>query len=371
MQALSGLWAQQFGTPNWAAHGGFCSVNMAVAGLYTIGYSFWEFGAPDWDHAKYFVLWGVAEDHSSNPIKIGLEQAQAPRREVRVGQSRSHRIFRDRRRMASDPARHRWTAGAVDRCTFCSSAGLIDWEFLIRYTNAPWLVVQTPGHPGDGLFARDADDNPLVWDQQAQRLVNGLEPEIAPALFATVKLDDGRVAKTVFSLAAERYLDDRYAPETVARECGVPAETIVRIAHEMAHVAFNEAVELPIRWTDMHGRTHDKRRRTAGGDARDARNFRTLQRVPHVPRAASASDAAGRARRTRELPREGTVSAPHPDALASGKRSRGDLRAEHGVEAHAQRQSHPARGSGDRQGRCAAAHRQGLLLGERRFRRTA
>ena len=35
MQALTGLWAQQFGTPNWAAHGGFCSVNMAAAGLYT------------------------------------------------------------------------------------------------------------------------------------------------------------------------------------------------------------------------------------------------------------------------------------------------------------------------------------------------
>jgi anaerobic selenocysteine-containing dehydrogenase len=74
MQALTGLWAQQFGTPNWAAHGGFCSVNMAAAGLYSIGYSFWEFGAPDWDRAKYFVLWGVAEDHSSNPIKIGLEK---------------------------------------------------------------------------------------------------------------------------------------------------------------------------------------------------------------------------------------------------------------------------------------------------------
>ena len=35
MQALTGLWAQQFGTPNWAAHGGFCSVNMAAAGLYS------------------------------------------------------------------------------------------------------------------------------------------------------------------------------------------------------------------------------------------------------------------------------------------------------------------------------------------------
>ncbi len=32
MQALTGLWAQQFGTPNWAAHGGFCSVNVAAAG---------------------------------------------------------------------------------------------------------------------------------------------------------------------------------------------------------------------------------------------------------------------------------------------------------------------------------------------------
>ncbi len=32
MQALTGLWAQQFGTPNWAAHGGFCSVNMGQRG---------------------------------------------------------------------------------------------------------------------------------------------------------------------------------------------------------------------------------------------------------------------------------------------------------------------------------------------------
>jgi anaerobic selenocysteine-containing dehydrogenase len=62
----------------------------------------------------------------------------------------------------------------------------------------------------------------------------------------------------VFSLISERYLDERYAPENVAAECGVAAATITRIAHEIAHVAFNEAVELPIRWTDMHGRTHDK-----------------------------------------------------------------------------------------------------------------
>jgi anaerobic selenocysteine-containing dehydrogenase len=61
-----------FGTPNYAAHGGFCSVNMAAAGIYTIGGAFWEFGQPDWERVKLFVLFGVAEDHDSNPIKIGI-----------------------------------------------------------------------------------------------------------------------------------------------------------------------------------------------------------------------------------------------------------------------------------------------------------
>ena len=55
-QSLTGWWAIQYGTPNYAAHGGFCSVNMAAAGLYTFGGSFWEFGEPDWEHTKYFML---------------------------------------------------------------------------------------------------------------------------------------------------------------------------------------------------------------------------------------------------------------------------------------------------------------------------
>ena len=73
-QSLTSWWAQQFGTPNFSAHGGFCSVNMAAGGLYTIGSAFWEFGEPDWDHTKYFLMFGVAEDHDSNPIKTGIGQ---------------------------------------------------------------------------------------------------------------------------------------------------------------------------------------------------------------------------------------------------------------------------------------------------------
>ncbi len=74
MQALTGLFARQFGTPNYAAHGGFCSVNMAAGMIYTIGGSFWEFGGPDLDRAKLFVMIGTAEDHHSNPLKMAISK---------------------------------------------------------------------------------------------------------------------------------------------------------------------------------------------------------------------------------------------------------------------------------------------------------
>jgi anaerobic selenocysteine-containing dehydrogenase len=257
MQALTGLWAQQFGTPNWAAHGGFCSVNMAAAGLYSIGYSFWEFGAPDWDRTRYFVLWGVAEDHTSNPIKLGIDKLKRRGAKfvsinpVRTGYSAVADEW-----IPVRPGTDGLLAFAILHVLL--ARGLVDWEFLVRYTNAPWLVVQTPGKPGDGLFLRDEAGNPLVWDQEAKRLASGLAPGIAPALFGTYAAPDGRPARTVMSLVAERYLDPRYAPAAVAQHCGVPADTIERLALEMAHVAFEETIELPIRWTDVYGRTHDK-----------------------------------------------------------------------------------------------------------------
>ena len=95
-QALTGWWASQFGTPNYAAHGGFCSVNMAAAGLYTIGGSFWEFGEPDWERTRYFMLFGCAEDHDSQPAQDRARQAQGQGRQDRLGQSGAHRLLGDR-----------------------------------------------------------------------------------------------------------------------------------------------------------------------------------------------------------------------------------------------------------------------------------
>lgn len=257
MQALTGLWAQQFGTPNWAAHGGFCSVNMAAAGLYSIGYSFWEFGAVDWDRTKYFVLWGVAEDHSSNPIKIGLDKLKRNGAKfvsinpVRTGYSAIADQW-----LPIRPGTDGLLALAIVHELL--SRQLFDAPFLSRYTNAPWLVIDAPGTSRDGLFLRDESGQPLIHDQRSGGFVNGLGADIVPSLFGEFSTQDGTRVRTVLTLAATRYMSENYSPQAVAEQCGISAETITTLALEMAKIAFEETIEIPVHWTDVWGREHDK-----------------------------------------------------------------------------------------------------------------
>ncbi len=253
-QALTGWWATQFGTPNFAAHGGFCSVNMAAGGLYSIGGSFWEFGEADWDHAKYFMLFGVAEDHDSNPIKIGLGKLKA----------------RGAKIVSINPCRTGYSAIADEWIGIrpgtdglfvlaliheLLKAGKVDLEYLGRYTNAHVLVIREPGAADDGLFMRDGEGRMLSWDRTRQTPADSRDPTIEPALAGTFTVD-GRTCVPVFQLIAERYLDAAYSPDAVADRCGVPAEKIRQVAAELAYVAFQQAIELPIAWTDWAGRRH-------------------------------------------------------------------------------------------------------------------
>ncbi|MFZ1679744.1 MAG: molybdopterin oxidoreductase family protein [Rhizobiaceae bacterium] len=256
-QSLTGWWAAQYGTPNFAAHGGFCSVNMAAAGLYTIGGSFWEFGEPDWDRSKYFMIFGVAEDHDSNPIKTGMGKLKA----------------RGAKIVSVNPVRTGYSAIADEWVGIRPGtdglfvmalihellhADKVDIDYLVRYTNLPWLVIQDPGKADHGLFARDKDGNPLAFDNKAKKLVNARLPEVAPAIVGEVRLEDGRKAVPAFQILAERYMDPQYSPDTVAASCGLKAADIRRIAAELAEVAFEQTIELDIEWTDWAGRKHDK-----------------------------------------------------------------------------------------------------------------
>ena len=252
-QALTGWWASQFGTPNYAAHGGFCSVNMAAAGLYTTGGSFWEFGEPDWERTRYMLLFGVAEDHSSNPLKIGLGKLKGRGAKV----------------VSINPVRTGYSAIADEWVGITPGtdglfvmaliqellkAGKVDVDYLCRYTNAPWLLIDDEGAADNGLFARDANGKPLVFDGQVRAYdADGGEP----ALKGAVKLPDGRKAVPSFELIARRCLEPEYAAETVAAKTGLEAATIKRIAAELAHAAFEQEVVIDQPWTDSFGRRHE------------------------------------------------------------------------------------------------------------------
>ncbi|MFC0694282.1 molybdopterin-dependent oxidoreductase, partial [Paraburkholderia humisilvae] len=267
MQALTGLFTKQYGTPNYAAHGGFCSANMAAGMIYTIGGSFWEFGGPDLDRAKLFLMIGTAEDHHSNPLKIAISKFK------RAGG----------RFIAINPVRTGYAAIAdewvpirpgTDGALFMAlihellATDSFDHEFVTRYTNAAELLNMNEQSDEFGLFVRDPDareSNPLFpqdhlwWDGESQRAVLHHTPGAKPALEGPPEgyyaLDDGTPVTPSFALLRERAA--QCTPEWAAQITGISADTIRRLAREMADTARDHKITLPIRWTDAWGETHE------------------------------------------------------------------------------------------------------------------
>ncbi|MRR49534.1 MAG: formate dehydrogenase [Rhodocyclaceae bacterium] len=263
MQALTGLFARQFGTPNYAAHGGFCSVNMAAGMIYTIGGSFWEFGGPDLDRAKLFVMIGTAEDHHSNPMKMALSKFK-----------------RDGGRFVSiNPVRTGYSAIADEWVPIRPGTdgafllaviheiiekGLFDRDFLVQYSNAGELINVDEANDEFGMFVRtevpeeeacyDPQDK-LWWDRTTNRPVVTHAENADPYLFGEFTLRDGTPVKPAFQLLKERVAD--YTPEWAEGVTGIPAETIRRLAYEMGVTARDQRIELPISWTDSWGKDHD------------------------------------------------------------------------------------------------------------------
>lgn len=263
MQALTGLFAKQFGTPNYAAHGGFCSVNMAAGMIYSIGGSFWEFGGPDLERAKLFVMIGTAEDHHSNPLKIQISKFKR----------------RGGRFVSINPVRTGYSAIAdewvpirpgTDGALFLAlthellKVGLFDRDFLIQYSNAAELVIDDPQRDDHGMFYRDPTapitegctdpQNKLWWDRQRGAVLTHTKGA-DPRLLGSYTLEDGTPVKPAFQLLKDRV--ERYTPEWAEGITGIPAATIRRLAYEMGVTARDQKIELPITWTDCWDNEHD------------------------------------------------------------------------------------------------------------------
>ncbi len=263
MQALTGLFARQFGTPNYAAHGGFCSVNMAAGMIYTIGGSFWEFGGPDLDRARLFVMIGTAEDHHSNPLKMALSKFK-----------RQGGKF-----ISINPVRSGYSAIAdewipikpgTDGALFLAltneiiKQGLYDREFLVNYSNSAELVNMDPDSSEYGMFVRFEvppeegcfdPQNKLWWDRELNKPISTHTPGADPYFLGEFKLDDGTPVKPAFQLLVDRVRE--YTAEWASSITGIPEATIKRLAHEMAITARDEKIELPIPWTDTWGNEHE------------------------------------------------------------------------------------------------------------------
>ena len=262
MQALTGLFARQFGTPNYAAHGGFCSVNMAAGMIYTIGGSFWEFGGPDLDRAKLFVMIGTAEDHHSNPLKIAISKfKRSGGRFISVNPVRTGYSAIADEWVPIRPG----TDGALMLALIHEliATGLYDREFVARYTNAGYLIDLDPESERHGLPVLDAESaeqyslypqNHLWWDRARGGPVLGHEPDAQPELEGAYALPDGTPVKPAFELLKARVRDN--TPEWAEPITGIPAATIRRLAREMGTTARDGAFELPIPWTDCWGVEH-------------------------------------------------------------------------------------------------------------------
>ena len=263
MQALTGMFAKQFGTPNYAAHGGFCSVNMAAGMIYTIGGSFWEFGGPDLDRAKLFVMIGTAEDHHSNPMKKHLgEFKRNGGRFIAVNPVRSGYAAIADEWIPIKPG----TDGALLLALIHEiiELGLYDRDFLIRYSNAAELINQDPESNEFGLFLRSDmpvregctdPQNKYWWDRITEEAVDNRDPDADPRLLGSYTMEDGTPVKPSFQLLKERV--EKYTPEWAEGITGIPAATIRQLAHEMGVTARDQKIELPISWTDAWGEEHE------------------------------------------------------------------------------------------------------------------
>ncbi|MEC8131273.1 MAG: molybdopterin oxidoreductase family protein, partial [Pseudomonadota bacterium] len=214
-------------------------------------------GSPDWDLTELFVLFGVAEDHDSNPIKMGLGKLKT----------------RGARVISVNPVQTGYAAisddwygvtPGTDGLLILSlvrelmRAGKVDIDYLSRYTNAPWLVIRNPGKANDGLFLRDADGAPMVLDRDSGKSAPHTDPKVRVALHGEVKVKGGGTAVPAFMLMTEACLTDEYAPQTVAPKVGISAARIRELAADLAAAAFEKEVVIKQPWTDWKGERHER-----------------------------------------------------------------------------------------------------------------
>lgn len=207
-------------------HGAYCSDASYRASEYTIGFH----GGlhPDFRYCNYLISWGWGLTSAGGNqlcwITWPREFLEARERGMKV-------ISLDPWRRNMGPHIDEWLPNkpGTDLAFFLALAnaliekGYIDQEYLLKYTNAPFLV------KSDGHFLK-VDGKEQVWDTTTSSAKAYDTKEISPALDGTYSVGGSNV-KTAFQLLKEHAA--QYTVEWASKICGLPATSLSKVAEEL------------------------------------------------------------------------------------------------------------------------------------------
>ncbi|MCS7106494.1 MAG: molybdopterin-dependent oxidoreductase [Acidilobaceae archaeon] len=233
-----GLFQYLFGTPNRVDHSGSCFGHGTVARRHTFGIEHHRFVDPDYDNANYVLAVGRTISTASMGV-VNRVMRNENLRIVVVDPRAPEIAFTSAEWIPIIPGTD--AAFLLSLIHIIISERLYDEEFLMRFTNAPFLI-KPDGRPLVEADIREGGGTTvyLVMDAAAT------PPSLADHRRATrpllllpeerreVTLKDGSSVrvKTAFELLAERAA--KYPPAEASKITGIPKDTIVRIAREFA-----------------------------------------------------------------------------------------------------------------------------------------
>ncbi|ABL78519.1 molybdopterin-containing oxidoreductase family protein [Thermofilum pendens] len=222
------LIAFTLGTPNHVQHASCCHNASTYARMLVLGAGGPPTVDPDYERARYVVFVGRVLCAA-----MGMVQRLQKARESGV-----KLVFVDPRMGNAAMAEGEWVpilpgtdaAFLLSMIHVILSEKLYDESFLKKYTNATFLIKPDGSPLTEKDLGREGSDY-VVYDADAKDFLSYKKSK-NPALEW-----EGDVAgfhvKTAFLLLKERA--SQYAPEQAEKICGVPADTIRRIAREFAN----------------------------------------------------------------------------------------------------------------------------------------
>jgi anaerobic selenocysteine-containing dehydrogenase len=211
-------------------HGAFCSDAGYRGCEYTIG----PHGVlhPDFRHTRYLLSWGWNITNAGGNKFCWITFPQ----QLTAAKARGMKVVAiDPRLRGAAHFADEWVpirpgtdmALALALCYRLIRQGTIDREYLTKYTNATSLVTE------DGSFLR-VDGKEQVWDQKSGAAQPYNAVGIDPALEGEFIVENQKV-KTAFEVFKEHVAP--YSAEWAAEICGIPANSIHRLAQELGENA--------------------------------------------------------------------------------------------------------------------------------------